>query len=49
MGKSKDLSPFERGMIVGARLAGATVTKTAELTGKSLGSVSKVFSLWKTS
>jgi hypothetical protein len=37
-----DLSDFERGHIVGARLAGAPVTKTATLLGVSRGVVSKV-------
>lgn len=30
-----DLTEFEKGQIVGARLAGASITKTAELLGFS--------------
>jgi hypothetical protein len=37
-----DLSDFERGQIVGARLAGAPVTKPATLLGVSREAVSKV-------
>jgi predicted transcriptional regulator len=36
-----DLSDFQRGQIVGARLAGASVTKTATLLGVSRAAVSK--------
>jgi predicted transcriptional regulator len=36
-----DLSNFERGQIVGARLAAASVTKTATLLGVSRATVSK--------
>jgi len=37
-----NLSEFQRGQIVGARLAGASVTKTATLLGSSRAAVSKV-------
>jgi hypothetical protein len=39
--KMGDLSDFERGQVVGARLAGASVTKTAILLGVSRATVSK--------
>jgi transposase len=41
-----DLSYFERGQVVGARLAGASVTKTAILLGLSRAKVSKVISAY---
>ena len=37
-----DLTDFQRGQIVGARLAGASVTKPASLLGVSKAAVSKV-------
>jgi predicted transcriptional regulator len=41
-----DLSDFERGQIVCARFAGASVTKTATLLGVSRATISKVMSAY---
>ena len=41
-----DLGDFERGVIVGEHLAGASVTKTAQLADVSQATVSKVLSAW---
>jgi hypothetical protein len=41
-----DLSDFERGQIVGERLAGAAVPKTRTILGVSRATVSKVMSIY---
>jgi predicted transcriptional regulator len=41
-----DLSYFERGQIVGVRLAGASMIKTATLLGVSKATVSKVMPVY---
>jgi len=41
-----DLSDFQRGQIVGAHLAGASVTKTGTLLGVSRAAVSKVMTAY---
>lgn len=46
MGKGKDLSSFERGMIVGARLAGASYKKTAIISGRSKSVVIRAVQDW---
>ncbi len=44
MGKKVDLSDFERGMVVGARRAGLSISKTADLLGFSCTTISRVYS-----
>ena len=41
-----DLSDFQRGQIVGAHLAGTSVTKTGTLLGVSRAAVSKVMTAY---
>ncbi len=43
MGKKLDLSDFERGMVVGARRAGLSISNTADLLGFSRTTISRVY------
>ncbi len=44
-GEERDLSDFERGMVVGARRAGLSISKTADLLGFSR-TISRVYREW---
>jgi len=46
MGKKGDLSDFERGIVVGARGAGLSISKTADLLGFSCTTISRVCREW---
>ncbi len=46
MGKKGDLSDFERGMVVGPRRAGLSISKTADLLGFSRTTISTVYREW---
>ncbi len=43
MGKKEDLSDFERGMVVGARRAGLSISKTVDLLGFSRTTISRIY------
>ncbi len=43
MGKKGDLSDFERGMVVGARPSGLSISKTADLLGFLHTTISRVY------
>ncbi len=46
MGKKGDLSDYESGMLVGARLAGLSISKTADLLGFSRTTIFRVYREW---
>ncbi len=46
MGKKVDLSDFERGMFFGARWAGLSISKTADLLGFLRTTISRVYREW---
>ncbi len=46
MGKKGDLSDFERGMVVGARQAGLSISQTADLLVFSRTTISRVYREW---
>jgi len=46
MGKKADLSNFERGMVVGARRVGLSISQSAQLLGFSCTNISRIYKEW---
>ncbi len=46
MGRKGDLNDFKRGMVVGARRAGLSISKTADLLGFSRKTIARVYRKW---
>jgi len=46
MGKKGDLSNFERGVVVGARRAGLSISEIADLPGLLLSTLFRVYREW---
>ena len=46
MGKKGDLSDFDHGTVIGARLADLSISETADLLGFSHTTISRVYREW---